>query len=68
MSSDAAVNPKPVSGEFDSQEDLYSSPVPVGVVADTHEDPAEMATAFSVGPDEEFDIDSTLAANYEAIE
>jgi len=68
MSSEASASPEPVSGESESQEDLYSSPIPVGVVADTQEDPAEVATAFSVGPDEEFDIDSTLAASYEAIE
>ncbi len=69
MSSDAPMSPEPAGKESDDQQDIYSNPVPAGGAADEiDEDPANVATAFSVGPDEEFDIDTTLAANYEAIE
>lgn len=69
--SPASADSNPVSGGMANQEPIRSEPVPANVAAESSEVPAAestVETTFDAGPDEEFDIDSTLVADYEAIE
>lgn len=75
----ASVNPEPVSADAVDPESISPavgrqtpiSPSPTSAETNASEESASqeaVATTFSAGPDEEFDIDSTLVADYEAIE